>query len=136
MILMGWLQPISLFVLGWLKDEKHKDSGTIVKVALFTFLLVWLSFWFTSKEPLAHIYYILMPLLTVYSLYTWSRWSAHRGWRLLAVICIMANLWFETGYLVHGFKNGSLYTNRDQVLKAIQQKDDRILGERRPGSIN
>ncbi len=136
MVLMGWLQPLSLFALGWFRDKKHPDSWTITKIALFAFLLVWLSFWFTSKEPLAHIYYILMPLLTVYSIYAWSRWASHRAWRIFAVVCIIANLWFEAGYLARMLKTQSLYTDRAKVAKAIGQKDDRILGERRTGSVN
>jgi hypothetical protein len=136
MVLMGWLQPLSLFVLGFFKNPHRREDGTVTKVALFAFLMVWMSFWFTSKEPLAHIYYILMPILTVYSIYMWSRWAPKRGWRLFAVVCIMANLWFEAGYLIHMMGAQSLYTNRAQIMKAFQQKDDRILGERRPGSIN
>jgi hypothetical protein len=136
MVLMGWAQPLALFILGWFKDEKHRDFRTLSKVVLFAFLTVWVSFWFTSKEPLAHIYYILMPLLAVYSLYIWSRWAPRRGWRLFALACIMANLWFQSGFMVRMWKTQSLYTDRGRVLKAIQAKDYRILGERRPGSFN
>jgi hypothetical protein len=136
MVLMGWVQPLALFILGWFKDEKHKDFRTISKIVLFTFGVVWTSFWFTSKEPLAHIYYILMPLLTTYSLYIWSRWTPRREWRLLGLVCIVANLWFQSGFMVQKWNTQSLYIDRARVLQAIQAKDYRILGERRPGSFN
>ena len=136
MVLMGWAQPLALLILGWFKDEKHKDFRALSGVVLFAFLMVWVSFWFTSKEPLAHIYYILMPLLACYSLYIWSRWVHRKGWRLLGVICIVANLWFQCGYMARRWDTQSIYTDRAKVLKAIQTKDYRILGERRTGSLN
>ncbi len=136
MVLMGWIQPLILFILGWSKDEKHKDFQILSKVVLFAFLVVWISFWFTSKEPLAHIYYILMPLLTAYSIYIWSRFAHRPGWRLLGLVCIMANLWFQSGFMIRMWKTQSLYTNRTLVVQAIQAKNYRILGERRPGSDN
>ncbi len=136
MVLMGWAQPLALFILGWFKDEKHKDFGILSRIVLFAFMVVWMSFWFTSKEPLAHIYYILMPLLTCYSLYVWSRWVHRKEWRLLGLACLVANLWFQSGYMVLKWNTQSLYTGRARVLKAIQAKDYHLLGERRPGSFN
>lgn len=137
MILMGWLQPLSLLVLGCFKDKKHRDTPAISKITLFALLLVWASFWFTSKPPLAHIYYILMPLIVVFSLYIWSRWTSHRTWRLLGIACLIGNSWFEAGYLYAHISDNqsSLYANRAKALNAIRQKDDHLLGERRPGSI-
>ena len=135
LLLTGWAQAGSLLVLGRWKDEKHPESRTLSKIVLFAFLLVWVSFCFTSKEPLAHIYYILMPLLVVYSLYLWSRWVDRRPWRILGLVCLAASLWFQTGYLVHMMRTQSLYTQRALVQKAIQEKNEKVLGERRPGAL-
>jgi len=135
MMVMGVLQPISLLVLGWFKDAKHPEGRTLSKIVLFAFLVVWAGFCFTSKEPLAHIYYILLPLLVVYSLYIWSRWANHRVVRLLGWACLAASLWFQTGYALHMAKTQSLYTNRPLVQKAIQEKNETVLGERRPGAL-
>ena len=136
MILLGWLQPLSLLFLGWFKDPRHSAARSVAKAALLGFLLVWVSFWFTSKIPFAHIYYVLMPLLVVYSIYAWSRWASSRPWRIFAVVCLAANLLFQTGWMVRMEPVQSLYTDRAKVVKAIQQKDESILGERRPGSFN
>ncbi len=136
LIVMGWLQALSLIVLGWFKDPRRPEARTLSKMALFGFLLVWVSFWFTSKLPFAHIDYVLMPLLVVYSLYAWSRWASQKRWRLLGVICLAANLWFQAGWMIHMEGTQSLYTNRAKVAGASRQKDDQLLGERRPGSVN
>ena len=136
MILLGWLQPLSLLVLGFVKNPAHPEGRTLSKITLFALAVVWVSFWFTSKTPYAHIYYILMPLLAAYSLYAWSRWAGRPLWRRLAAACLAVNLLFQTGYMAHMFKTRSLYTHRSLVSKAINQKDYRILGERRPGSVD
>lgn len=135
LILVGWVQPFLLLILGWFKDEKRMDSKAVSAVTLFAFILVWISFWFTSKPPQAHMYYILLPLILVYSFYIWSRLAASRFWRVLAMVCLVANLWFEAGYIREMMKIQSMYLDRDKVVKAIDQKDYRILGERRNGSI-
>lgn len=136
LIALSWLQPLSLLALGWFKDPRQPEGRTVSKITLFGFLLVWVSFWFTSKLPFAHIYYVLMPLLTVYSLYMWSRWVNQKYWRILGIVCLIANLWFQTGWMVHMAGTQSLYTDRAKVVNAIHQKDDGLLGERRPGSVN
>lgn len=136
MILLGWLQPLSLLVLGFLKNPAHPEFRTLSKILFFAFGALWVSFWFTSKVPFAHIFYLLMPLLVVYSLYAWSLWAGKPMWRKLGAACLVVNLLFQTGYMAHMFKTRSLYTNRATVSKAIGQKDYRILGERRAGSYN
>jgi len=82
------------------------------------------------------MYYIVLPLLSVYSFYIWGRFAPKKTWRVFAVICLAANLWFEAGYMVVMLKKQTLYLDRARVVKAIDEKDYRILGERRPGSVN
>jgi hypothetical protein len=135
LILVGWVQPFVLLILGFLKDEKHNDAKGITAVTWFALLMAWAGFWFTSKPPLAHMYYILLPLILVYSFYIWSRLAPRRGWRIFAAVCIAANLWFEAGYLVRMMKTQSMYLDRDKVVRAINSKDYRILGERREQSL-
>jgi hypothetical protein len=134
--LTGWAQPFFLLALGWKKDPRHPESRALALANLGALLWVWVSFWFTTKPPSAHIYYLLLPLAAVFSFYVWSRLAARRGWRLFALACIMASLWFQGGYLVQAMKVQSLYTGRDKVVRAIREKDSRLLGERRPGSFN
>ena len=135
LIPIGWFQALSLLVMGWFKDEAYPEGRTLSKIVLFAFLLVWGSFCFSSKEPWAHIYYILMPLLVVYSLYIWNRWASHPVMRRLALACLAASVWFQAAYALHVMKTQSLYTDRALVQKAIQEKNEHLLGERRPGAL-
>jgi hypothetical protein len=133
---VGWFQVVLMAGMGWFKDNRRPEGILVTRWTFLALLLVWVSFWFTSKEPLAHIYYILSPWVAVYSLYLCNRLAPRRAWRLFGLVCIMANLWFQAGYGVQAMKTQSLYTDRDKAVRAINQKDDRILGERRPGSHN
>ncbi len=136
LLLVGWVQPFVMLILGFIKDKNRKDWKAVHIVTGGALLLVWVSFWFTSKPPGAHMYYILLPLISVYSFYIWGRLAVHKGWRVFGMICLLASLWFETAYIFHQMPVASLYNNRPRVVKAIDQKDYRILGERRPGSHN
>ncbi|HVZ79383.1 MAG TPA: hypothetical protein VHE12_01130 [bacterium] len=136
LILMGWLQPLSLLVLSWLHRDKDTRTRTMIGTTLFALLLFWASFWFTSKDPMAHILYILMPLLMAFSLTLWAGLARRKWWRVLAVACLGVNILFQAGWMVHMGKTQSLYVDREKVVKAIGTKDYHLLGERRPGSHN
>jgi hypothetical protein len=106
-------------------------------LAFAGFLWVWLCFSFSGKEPMAHMYYVLSPLLLVYSFWVWERLAARPWVRTIGLVCLGASLWFQTGLaLGHLTEERSLYHDRDKVVHAIEQKDDRILGERRPWALN
>jgi hypothetical protein len=50
-------------------------------------------------------------------------------------ICLAASFLFQWGFMVQMMPKRSLYINRPLALKAIQEKNYKILGERRPGSL-
>jgi len=132
--IVGYLQPFVLVVLTFNRGKDRTQKG-LRDIVLGAFLLVWISFWFTRKEPYAHIYYILIPLLSVYSFDIWDRLSVRKPWRILGLVCLFASLWFALGWGIHQAVDGSLYTNRSLVVQAIDQKNYHLLGERRPGAI-
>jgi hypothetical protein len=100
-----------------------------------TLALIYVSFWFTAKDPLAHIYYITIPVIIVFSFYVWGRLALEPRWRVFGQVCLAASFLFQWGFMVHMIPKRSLYTNRPLALKAIQEKNYHLLGERRPGSL-
>ncbi len=134
LLLMSAVQFVVLMVGGW----KFWKSGkrTPVYLAAGSFFLVYLSFWFTYKEPLAHIYFVLIPLIILYSFQCYGWWSETKLWRCLGFLCLVASVWLWVGYVVQEFKAPlSLYTHREKVVQALGQMDYRILGERRPQAL-
>ena len=134
LLLMSGVQFVIFMVAGW----KFWKSGkrTPVYLAFGTLILVWVSFWFTYKEPLAHIYYVLLPVILLYSIQAYEWLAKDKLWRRLGLLCLVASVWLWGGYVIKDFKAPlSLYSNRVKAVQAIDQKDYRILGERRPQSL-
>jgi hypothetical protein len=133
--LVGYAQPFAFLIWGWFKDPRHPEAKGIQTITFLGIFLVWASFCFNAKGPAAVSYYILLPLIAVGSFYIWSRFAPYRGWRRFGMACIIASLWFQTGYLAWQMTNQSLYLDRAKLVKAIQERDYHIFGERRTGSL-
>jgi hypothetical protein len=93
--------------------------------------LVWGCFCFTSAGPAAHMYYVLIPLVTAYSFAIWDRLALKPLWKGFAIACLVASVWFQMGSACQRITTDSIYADRPRVVKAIQEKDYRLLGERR-----
>ncbi len=135
LLLVGWLQPFALLLYGWGKDKRHPEGAFLRWLTFGCLAWIWVCFWFTSTGPAAHMYYLFLPLTVVYYFYLWSRVSAKPAWRRFAAACLVASLWFQTGFLVQRMKDRSLYTDRGRIVEALRQKNYRLLWERRKGSF-
>lgn len=135
LIAVGYLQVALLVGFGWILWKKGQKA--VVQLTFGTFLLLYVSFWFTSKDPLAHIYYVLLPVVLIYSFYVWNELAEWRFFRILGLVCLFLSLWLSTGILVKNMRDPSaLYGNRPLAAKAVAEKNYHLLGERRPGSFN
>jgi hypothetical protein len=99
------------------------------------FGMVYVSFWFTIKQPLSHIYFVFFPLLMTYSCYCWMRFKDKKIWVIAAKGFVILGVVFQFGYAIAVASNDSIYPKRDVIGKAIQEKDYHVFGERRPGSL-
>jgi hypothetical protein len=147
LFLVGLIQPVVMLALGWIHPlvlgmKKHlpgtirPDALAVYLLAFAAFLMVYLSFWFTEKEPVSHIYFIYFPVVAVFSFYIWDRMAAKTFWRKFGRLCLVVSFFFQLGLVLHRMPLQSLYLNRGQVVKAIQAKNYHLLGERRAGTIN
>ena len=101
----------------------------------FVFLMIYSSFWFTIKLPLSHIYFIFFPLLMTYSCYAWMKFKLIKNWRLGVRVFILLGVVFQFIYAITVEPRDSIYPNRNVICQAIQEKNYKIFGERRPGSF-
>jgi len=90
---------------------------------------------FSIKPPQSNHVYITFPLLMIYSFYCWERVLKTQRWRRLAGIFLACGVLFHVGLAFHNLPRGSIYPVRARVQSAIDQKDYRILGERRPNTL-
>jgi hypothetical protein len=132
---IGLLQPF-LLLFAWLKREHPVAGWEKMKwLILAIFGMVWISFWFTIKQPLSHIYFIFFPFLMAYSCYVWVLFVGERRWVWAAKAFLLLGLYFQVGYAVAVAPKDSLYSQRALMVKAIQEKNYHLLGERRAGSF-
>ncbi len=140
----GIAQAIAMLAAG-LGKWKHPVPGWngIRLFILLVYLMIWVSFWFTSKLPLSHIYLVFYPWLMLYSCYCWSLFADSSRWKTAAKAFLALALYFQIGYAVAVLPHDSFYSkrpevaaiNRDVVARALKEKNYKILGERRPGSL-
>ena len=133
----GYLQAVGLFVLWFRRDSPRSDWRALKGLMLFTFLVIYASFWFTVKPPLAHIYYLMFPVVMIYSFHGWDWVAAKPNGKTLARVFLAIAVFFQVGYALQNARDRvSTYSqNRGLMVKAIEARDYRILAERRPNSL-
>jgi len=132
--LLGLFQLIVL-LLGWFrKNHPQKDWHSIKILTALVFILIYVSFLFAIKTPAAHTYYLTLPLVMIYGFYALSPYATRAWFTRLAATLLVCNLVFHLGLALHNLPLKSLYKNRDILVKAIQEKNYQLLGERRPNT--
>jgi hypothetical protein len=128
------IQFLIFIFAGW-KFWKDGSKAPLI-LAAGTFFLVYVSFWFTYKEPLAHIYYVLIPVVIAFSFMAYRELAGKTLWRTLGILAVLSSLWFWGGYIEKNLNSPkTLFSDRALVQRAITEKNYHLLGERRPGSL-
>jgi hypothetical protein len=132
--LVGLLQPVAMIVLFFKKRDAQTDWRAVKYLTLLALVVLYVSFLFSFRPPYSHMYYIFFPLAMLYSLYCWSDYLTRRGWQIFAAAVLASGVIFHTALALHRRAHVSMYTNRSIPQAAIEQRDYRLLGERREGS--
>jgi hypothetical protein len=131
-LLLGGFACTAIFLLFLFRKLTGEGWLPVKKLTLLVLLVTYLSFFFSVKGPSSHTFYIVFPLVTLYSFYCHDylirRW---RLWKPLMQWMIISSILFYTGTGCYNFKNKSLYKDRPRIEQAIHQKDYTLLGTRR-----
>lgn len=123
---------IGIFVFMFFKNKNKGSWQKIRNLTVFGFVILFVSFFFSIKAPSSHTYYLLLPLPVMYSFYCyewlWINYPQWKKWMYGALVSVVV---FYTGLGLYNFKNKSLYKDRQQVQRAIDEKNYKLLGERR-----
>jgi len=113
---------VFLLILFWfLKDHSRPGWKEFKYLGLLFYLFIWISFWFTVKWPLPHIYHIAYPVVMIYSLYCWYRFVDWK-WLVKAVHAIIViGILFQTAFFLTR-SHDYIYQKRDKLQMAIDQK--------------
>jgi hypothetical protein len=139
LFVVGTAQMIALVVSWFRRDDSHGDWKPIKYLMLFNVCIIYLSFLFSIKRPQSNHLYVTLPIPMIYSLYCWNRFLNNNRWqvfaRRFAIVVIVCGIVFHVGLALHNRRSISLYTERPLIESAIEKRDYRILGERRPNSL-
>ncbi len=129
--LCGVVQPFVLLI-DLFRRWPEKPEWGLKGVMMALIVMMWVVFAFSVKGPASHAMYVTFPLVMLYACACWARLLKHRAVRIVAAALLITGFVTHIGIAVDGFKRKSLYMNRALVVRAIQEKNDRLLGERRP----
>ena len=133
--IIGVLQAVYL-AFGWaLRPPGNPFEAGLRRLTLGTFLLLYVSFWFTTKAPAAHTLYITWPVAMLYAFHLWSPLLERARWQRVAWMFLITGVLFHAGLGVGHWEERSLYKDRGRVLSAIEQDDYTVLITRRPGAL-
>jgi len=142
-----WLAPLALFLFAvgvaqvaallgswFLRSHTQPDWRAIKYLVLLNVALLYLCFLFSLKPPQSNHLYVTLPVPVLYAFYCWERLLARTRWRKVAAAVLVCGLLFHAGLALHNLPRVSLYVDRGAAQRALDARDYRILGERRPGT--
>jgi hypothetical protein len=131
---LGLVQPAALAAL-WFKKQGMPGGWPQVRyLALLTVALLCALFLFSAKPPASHTFYVTFPVAALYAFHCWDWLFARALWRKAAAAALACGVLFHAGLAAYNLPRVSLYADRRTAQSAVDARDYRILGERRPGS--
>jgi hypothetical protein len=112
-------------------SERRRDWQAVRTATVLLLALVAASFTLSIKAPASHVIYIVMPVVMMYAFSCWASLLHLRAVRLVAILLLVSGVVTHLAIAVRNFTDRSLYTNRAAVVRAIDEKNHRHVGERR-----
>lgn len=128
--IIGFAQVIWM-IISLFKKYEFREWKAMKVLVILSFLLIWISFFFSIKGPSSHTFYVMFPLVMIYSFYCWKSLFTKRWIRRIAAAFLISGFVFNGCVAFNNYKTKSMYINRSKPLQAIEKKDYHILGERR-----
>lgn len=130
-VALGSAQVVVLLV-ELFRSHPDRPGWSAVRRAMGVVLaLLVLSFAFSVRAPASHAYYVLLPLVLVYAFHVWDGLLRHTWARNAAVVLLVAGAMAHLALGIRNFQDRSMYSRRDVVVRAIQERNYRLVGERR-----
>ena len=129
--LCGLAQAIVLFI-ALFRRQGPPGWTPVRRFTIALLVLIYLSFAFSVKSPSSHTFYVTLPVAMIYSFYVWEPLLAKPLIRNLAVALLIAGAVTHVAIAKDRVFKRSLYADRPLVMRAIAEKNYRLLGERRP----
>lgn len=130
---IGALQP--LFV-GWMVGFDRRlasERRWLLVGAAVVVGLVWASFSCSTRPPISRSFYVFFPLAWVVTLAAYRPFVSDARWRRVLWGVVIAGVVYQGMIIVARMPGDNIFRDRDRVVRAIDEGDYRIVGERRKG---
>lgn len=134
--IMGFFQTFFLIYKFFTKNRLR--GWKFIKYFLIAVIfIIYLMFFFSIKGPSAHTFYLLLPVVFIYSFYCFEKYLKKKIWKRLAYFTLFSSLIFHLAIAIDGKNKRSIFSKREgvtgikKVSEALMKKDYKIMGERR-----
>jgi hypothetical protein len=97
-----------------------------------TLAMICASFLFSVKDPASHAFYVVYPVAMIFAFHVWEAVLQRKWARAVAAALLVCTAAIHLAIALDRVQTRSLYANRPLVVQAIEEKNYRLLGERRP----
>lgn len=133
----GVLQPLWMAITAFRRARQETADWTRVRVLTgASVLLVHASYFFSVRGPQAHSFYVMFPLAALFAVSCWQLCARAAGaqmrrWEWVAGAVLASGVVMHAGLAIDRWPRQSLHVDRALVTAAIDQRNDRYLGDRR-----
>jgi hypothetical protein len=127
---LGYLQPLVLAV-EFFRSKPQTSWPAIRRIVAALMVVLFVAFSFSVIGPSSHTFYLAMPVAMLYSMYCWAPWLQRPAWRRFAAVVLISGVIVSASFMADYGPRRSLYHDRARVIRAMQQGDYHIVGERR-----
>jgi hypothetical protein len=133
----GCFQLLALLCFLFYPRPSPGDSNPLRRLTLFVFLFTFGCLCFTAKTPDINTFCEMLPLVMLYSLYVWDYWWKNAWARGFLWFILVCGLLFQVCFVIARYPEKSSFylIYGDALTQAIDQRNDHLLGERRPGFL-
>jgi hypothetical protein len=131
---IGIVQPFWM-LREWFRARPEVAEWVPLRLLVGTAVLIgYFSYWFVTEPAQAHNFYLLAPIVFIYTAYCWSAIDGPRT-RAFAAAALALNVVFHAGLAAAQAPARSLYRNRAVVAAAIREKEPQMFAHRRAFAI-
>lgn len=128
----GVIQPFVLLAAFFRMRGRSPEWRAVAWMTVLTVAMICASFLFSVKDPASHAFYVMFPVAMIYAFYCWEALLQRRSMQVVAAMLLVCTAVMHLAIAIDHAPTHSLYTDRPLVVRAIRERNYRLLGERRP----
>jgi hypothetical protein len=132
---IGGVVQTATLIVALVRRQASGDWPAVRAATALMAGLVALSFTWSVRPPASHTIYLMLPAVMIYAAYVWAPWFDRRSVRVAAAALLICGAFTHVAIAWRNLTYQSLYTDRGRVVRAIAEKDSRVVGIRR-GEMN